>query len=1078
VKALVLLVALSVPAYADDSPLAPVQADQNTCNKLEQQQQQQPIANEATIALKYYDFEVSGELIDPPGTLRALMEPAMQSGGQVLSEGHRREIVDAAGKIGYEVVAISAKEVGDKTHAVLFLAPRPIVRKVDIAVQQSLFDTLIDDQVRSHMHLRIGSYLPWKPLDRACVLLEEKAALEDFLRSEGYFEVSVNVEPTIDRVAVKLRVAISLGPEYRVGAITIADTGPLAIDVATISSQFKHEKCILRLICYGGDRFTRQQHEEDKKRVARLFQKRGYPAVRVQSDVDYTKSFDRFSRTVPFTLTIDQRRKVEVVFEGNDPDSITTEQLTNQLTFNEAGSADDVEAAASAKAITKYLQGRGYFDAKVTWTRERFSFEDKLVFGIEAGRPREVSGVTFVGNKALTVDQLDAVIATKEVKLSQSLFGNDLATTSDQLSEDVGRIKDAYRRAGYRDARVRVSASSEAAGLDSAALTAALVTSRHGDGLYVRYAIEEGPPTLLGRVEIANEDGDITLRGTPRPPPPPGQPPYVSDTRVTVELCDKVLAQLADQLPKAKIGKRTGPRCMADSGEPFREDDVATTKDTLREYLFNTGRPRAQVEYAATTERGPHTIVAHYKLTRLDELRIGKVVIRGNFHTRSSVIIDELRFKEGQALTTDALADGARRLRETGLFDAVNIEPLDLTTTSSDSVHAVVVVEERYDYRASIEAELGYSSYSGVFVKLLPSARNLWGLGMSLDLNGTLGFDPGVLAATGNFQLKALLGEATFTIPTWLVRRVSPVDFQTQLTGFYNIQDTPRFGQLTTEGATIALARTFTRQRSAKAPARALTFGLHYDFRLRERNVDALRPIGADDDQSQVPISTRTGSIGATFEWEQRVDRHGTLQQLAPEEGFRWTAQASFASPALLGQDTFIKLLLSGTKYWSLGGRLILRSDFRYDQGIPLGGAVLLPEVERFFAGGDTTVRGYDDDRLATEIITVGVPPIANLDQIRIVPAGGNIRVMGSLDAEVHITKLLASGIFTDAGMITNTWSSVTVDDVKPSVGMSLARVVTPFGAFALEYAIPLRPHLGDDPRGRWHISFAARAQF
>ena len=37
---------------------------------------------------------------------------------------------------------------------------------------------------------------------------------------------------------------------------------------------------------------------------------------------------------------------------------------------------------------------------------------------------------------------------------------------------------------------------------------------------------------------------------------------------------------------------------------------------------------------------------------------------------------------------------------------------------------------------------------------------------------------------------------------------------------------------------------------------------------------------------------------------------------------------------------------------------------------------MLLPEVERFFAGGDTTVRGYKDDRLATEIVQVGVPPL------------------------------------------------------------------------------------------------------
>jgi outer membrane protein assembly factor BamA len=156
----------------------------------------------------------------------------------------------------------------------------------------------------------------------------------------------------------------------------------------------------------------------------------------------------------------------------------------------------------------------------------------------------------------------------------------------------------------------------------------------------------------------------------------------------------------------------------------------------------------------------------------------------------------------------------------------------------------------------------------------------------------------------------------------------------------------------------------------------------------------------------------------------------------------------------------------------------VIRADLRYDQGIPLGGAVLLPEVERFFAGGDATVRGFDDERLATEIIQVGVPPLSNLQQIRILPAGGNIRVMSSLDAQIRIYKLFATALFADAGMISNQWSAVTPDTIRPSVGMALFRIVTPFGVFAWERAIPLRPQLGDDPRGRWHISFAARAQF
>jgi len=73
---------------------------------------------------------------------------------------------------------------------------------------------------------------------------------------------------------------------------------------------------------------------------------------------------------------------------------------------------------------------------------------------------------------------------------------------------------------------------------------------------------------------------------------------------------------------------------------------------------------------------------------------------------------------------------------------------------------------------------------------------------------------------------------------------------------------------------------------------------------------------------------------------------------------------------------------------------------------------------------------------------------------------------------------VLAAAAFIDAGLITNQWGNVTEDDIRPSVGIAIIRIVTPFGTGALERAMPLNPHLGDNPRGRWHLSFAARAQF
>ena len=662
---------------------------------------------------------------------------------------------------------------------------------------------------------------------------------------------------------------------------------------------------------------------------------------------------------------------------------------------------------------------------------------------------------------------LETVIGTTPEKLTTSLFGGNTNATTPQLAADVDRISQFYRAAGYRDVRVAVEAATDPAALGdrppaSAALTAALAAADRGDGLYVRYVVDEGEPTLLTGVEVA-------LAGT-------DQAIHTPEQRT---LCQMVLADLADLYGARQLATPTDPaRCASTAPDlKFQEDVAAATRDQLKSRLFSHGRPRAEVGYEAAVT-GPRRVTARYALANMQTMQIGQVVIRGNFKTRDSIILAELGMRRGGALTQDVLADGARRLRNTALFDAVNLTMPDLDTTTATEVNVVVDVVERYDYLFELDIETGYSSYNGAFLTLIPSFKNLFGIGMSFDLAVTGGIDLGEYLDHGNLKTRQLSAEATLRIPPWLSNRISPVEFQTELTAFHRLQDRPPFGRLTTDGVTVALSRTWERKRVGTRAARAITTGLHYDFRIRERPLDVLRPVGADDDQPQVPVKTQTGSLGATFEWEQRTDRQGSLSPLAPEAGFRFDASLSIASNVLGGQDTFLKVSGGGTRYFPVGQSLVLRADLRFDEGFPLRGAALLPEVERFFAGGDATVRGYDDERLATEIVQVGVPPVDNVHQIRILPAGGNIRVLSSLDAQIRIWRLLATGVFVDAGMIANEWGAVTSDDIRPSVGIALLRLVTPFGVGAAEYAIPLQPRVGDDPRGRWHISFAARAQF
>ena len=148
---------------------------------------------------------------------------------------------------------------------------------------------------------------------------------------------------------------------------------------------------------------------------------------------------------------------------------------------------------------------------------------------------------------------------------------------------------------------------------------------------------------------------------------------------------------------------------------------------------------------------------------------------------------------------------------------------------------------------------------------------------------------------------------------------------------------------------------------------------------------------------------------------------------------------------------------------------------FESDDGLRI--AILTGAGEKSFcAGGD--LKEMVETGMTVPPSDFIPAPYDNLQQIRVLPAGGNIRAMGSVDAQLRVWKVLATALFVDAGMITNDWSTVTEDDIRPSAGIALVRIVTPFGIGALERAIPLRPQLGDDPRGRWHLSFAARAQF
>ena len=651
-------------------------------------------------------------------------------------------------------------------------------------------------------------------------------------------------------------------------------------------------------------------------------------------------------------ITIDQRRQLDVEFDGVDPTSISDEQLREQLTFDRRGSADDVEAGESARAITTYLQARGYFDARVTWTRERFpsSFDrDHRSRSSPAAAPRRARRSSSSATHALDADKLADRDRHEAARLDARAC-SATTTTRPRRSSPPTSIASSRRTAARATAR-RASWSARAATPAGARRRGArprrCSRADRGDGLYVRFTIDEGAPTLLARRSVV-EHGDAgkTLE----------QRALCTRCSPSSRRARRAAARDAPTMPALP---RRSRRHLA-----FREDDVARTRDQLARLPVqprpaararSTTRPcrsgRTEVDGALRARRHPE---AEDRQDR-DPRQLP--------HAQLGDPRPQLELRRGRRRSpTDALAEGARRLRNTGLFDAVNIDLPDLDSDSAGAVNASSRVEERYDYLAQLDVEVGYSSYNGAVrhAARRRSRTSAASASRSISRHRRLRASAST-SNSGDAQDCASSASRRRCASRSGCSHVSPLRVPDRAHRRSTAAGHAAVRPAHHRGRHARASPTWRAARRAPRPAGAHhDLGLHYDFRLRSATSTRCARSAPTWTTAQVAVTTRTGSVGVDV----RVGAARRPQRPAVAARARGRLPARglgcrIAEPWLLGQDTFIKLSAAASKFFAIGQNLVLRGDLRYDQGIPLGGAVLLPEVERFFAGGD-----YDRARL------------------------------------------------------------------------------------------------------------------
>ena len=168
-----------------------------------------------------------------------------------------------------------------------------------------------------------------------------------------------------------------------------------------------------------------------------------------------------------------------------------------------------------------------------------------------------------------------------------------------------------------------------------------------------------------------------------------------------------------------------------------------------------------------------------------------------------------------------------------------------------------------------------------------------------------------------------------------------------------------------------------------------------------------------------------------------------------PTDGYRLHLEVRGSHEAAGSDVSFLRVFGSAGRVHGLpwGARLLVRTELG---AMAVDGFDTLPPSQRFFTGGDSTVRGY-------EFASLG--PVDDSGTV----VGGRLLAVGSVEYEHPIKEKWSGAVFADAGNAFDTGNRN--DGLRLGVGFGV-RWQSPIGAVRLDLARPL----DDTQRLRLHL--------
>jgi|WetSurMetagenome_2_1015567.scaffolds.fasta_scaffold05872_2 outer membrane protein insertion porin family len=761
-----------------------------------------------------------------------------------------------------------------------------------------------------------------------------------------------------------------------------------------------------------GQRFSREKLEASRQDVLKFIQDRGFYRAQVGA------------RIVPD----EKLRQVDVVFEvhsgdlavikgihirGVPPES--SAELLKQFGFQPGKAFDRSRLGARMETLKKYFLRRDYLAATAQLT-ESYEPEknsvDLILDVAHYGKTRVV-----VEGFKIDKDQLRRLLPV--------LAGEGI--NPEILNEGLNNLKDYLESRGYAEADVRLHETVEDLGvrvfhywvLPSKKFMVAYVRFR-GNKVFTdqeMLAVLEIQPASPYSVTRLDDDVDVLknlyrargyLQASVIPLVEQGKEgKNIGIVYVCEEGPEAHLRSLEIKGNTAFATKALMSKINLAPGVFYSPSLVEQDRQALLAAYNDSGYLQAQVAVRVGQPDDQNSYSVVYEINEGTQSLVDRIFVLGNDITKPSLIAKQIKLKEEQPLSLGKLLQTQQALYGIGVFDQVRVAAQNADSTAP---YRDVVVRLQESKRFTIRYGLGYQEREKLRGTLEFSDLNIFGFGRRADLR---------------LRGSSIEQQAIFTLrkPQF---HVIPVDSNFTFSALQK-------KDVSFDTRKINLAYQFSH------PFGTHSWGmLRYSFKYVKVTSTSLplSELGREDQ----PVNLSTFS--AAFINDTRDD------YLDPTKGFFSSTDFGY-TPEFWGSNKYFSFFTQNSYYRKLPMSFQFASSLRFGAAHPLGGYPDIPISERYFAGGASSLRGFETDYAGP------------LDSVSNKPVGGNGLVVGSVEIRAPIFRFIHFAGFYDTGNVFRTVRDINLSGFSHTLGGGL-RIKTPFGPLRADYGynIDLSPDL------------------